>query len=199
MANQKLRARRSLRMAAIFGALVVGPVGVFATALPITDNGILMFSNLPGLPFGITSTVPYINWGGGSTCVPGTTHPMAVSGFSNLFLAPSSGTIQDLPALPPPTLTNFLTVSGAGALIGQTIHFDLASVPVNGPSNVGNCASNAPLNSCAPAFSPFTLLEDITGTQVTILFSVLMNAYTGTSASGITPYRAVFSLNQSGS
>jgi hypothetical protein len=84
MENQKLRARRLLRMAALLGALVVGPIGVFATALPIMDNGILMFSNQPGVLVGITSMAPCINWGGGSTCVTGTTTTLGTTGLIHL-------------------------------------------------------------------------------------------------------------------
>lgn len=181
-------------------ALAISPTNVFATALPLTDSGILTIANTSGTVFGIT-TYPLIciNWGGGSTCVQGTTHQMAVSGVSNLFSTATSATnqIKDLPVLPPPTITQFQTVLGAGALAGQTINFDLTSVPfTNGGAGFGDCLSNAPNNVCSPPFSPFTFQENSTGTGVTISFSVTLAAYTGTSASGSTPYVGTFSTDQ---
>jgi len=186
-------------MAVIFGALVVGPIGAFAMALPLSDSGILILSNVQGTGVGITSVPTCINWGGGTTCVPGTQHQMAVSGYSNIFItAGVTNLIKDLPAVPPPTTVTDFMIVYAAISPGPQIEFDLTSIPVNGPVSGGNCTSNAPLNSCTPAYSPYTFVEDITGTQVTISFSALMNAYIGGSASGFTPYRAVFSTHQSG-
>ena len=121
---------------------------------------------------------------------------MSVSGSSNLFLTPSTGLIKDLTSLTPSNVTDFETVSGAGALSGQTIHLDLASFVLG--AGAGNCASNAAFNICNPAGSAFTLSEDSTGTQVSISFTALLNAYTGTSASGTSGYRAIFTSQFSG-
>ena len=172
---------------------------IFATPLPITDSGILQIGGLQGALVGVTSAPPCISWSGSPTCSGFTAHQMAVSGSSNLFSTSASATdtIKDLPSFPPPTLTDFETVLGAGTLAGQTIHFDLAHVFVNGPTNVGNCSSNAALNSCTPANSPFTFSMDSTGQQLTISFSVLMDAYTGTNST-FTQYLGVFSTQQSG-
>jgi hypothetical protein len=190
--------KRSTFLAVAGIALAVSPTNIFATALPLSDSGILEISNLGGALVGITTSPVCINWGGGSTCVAGTTHQMSVSGVSNLFSTAPSATdqIKDLPSFPPPTLTVFQTVLGAGAVAAQTINFDLTSVLTNG--GFGNCASNAPLNSCSPPNSPFTFSEDATGTQVALSFTVTLNAYTGTSATGATAYIGVFSTQQSG-
>jgi len=188
-----------LRVFFAFGLLAVGSTTVFATALPITDSGILQLQNLTGELVGVTSVPPCINWGGAATCTAGTSQEMGVSGSSNLFSTATSVTdqIMDLSGLGP--LTNFETVAGAGALAGQTVDFNLVTLVLpNGGAGFGNCASNAANNSCNPAGSPFTFSEDSTGTQLTISLTTTMNAYTGTFASGDTPYRGIFTTQQSG-
>jgi hypothetical protein len=188
--------------AALLSVLTLGATSAFATALPITDSGLLSIANQSGSLVSIGADPFCINWGGGATCVAGTTHAMSVSGISNDFLDPSTGTIQDLVGLPGPTLTNFETVSGGGALTGQTIHFDLTSIPlINGGLGLGTCtgpAADAADNTCAPPSSPFKLSEDDFASQVTVQFSALLNAYTGASGSGTTAYRAIFSTTYSG-
>lgn len=183
----------------ILGICATCASGAFATALPITDSGVLAISNVGGSLVGITTTPSFcVNWGGGSTCVAGTTHQMTVSGVSNLFSTSTSATDQIKDLTGTGALTSFETVLGAGALAGQTIIFDLTSIPTNGAVAVGNCGSNAAFNTCTPAFSPFTFSEDSTGTQVSISFSTLMNAFTGSSATGVTGYRGVFTTQVSG-
>lgn len=189
LSNREIK-RRSLRTAVMFGVLTVGSIDAFATAIPIIDSGILTIGNTTGVLVGITSVPFCINWGGGSACA-GASHPVSISGLSADFFPGSAGTIKDVSAVP---VVDFLDVSG---LFG-TIHFDLISLPVNPGVDVGICTSNAPLNTCTPALSPFTLSQDVTGTQVTIAFAALMNAYTGASTSGSTPYKARFSTNLSG-
>jgi len=123
---------------------------------------------------------------------------MSVAGASNLFSTATNSTdqIKDIAGFGPVTL--FETVSGAGALAGQTVNFDLLSVTLtDGGAGFGNCASNAGGNSCSPAGSPFTFTEDPTGTQVSISFSTLLSAYTGTSAGGTTAYSGIFSTQLS--
>lgn len=120
---------------------------------------------------------------------------MDVSGPSDLFQV-GTGTITDVSNAPLPLIA-FETVPGAGALSGQTINFDLTSIPTSS-ATVGNCTSNAAFNSCTPAFSPITLAEDSTGLQVTITFTTLIDGYTGSSLSGSTAYRALFTTQQSG-
>jgi len=179
-------------------ALALGMSNAFATSLPITDSGVLQIGNLQGSLVGLTADPFCFNWGGGSTCVAGTTHQMAVSGSSNVFsTAPSaSDQIKDLTNFGP--LVDFETVLGAGALAGQTVHFDLVSLVLpNGGAGFGNCGSNAANNSCSPAGAPVVLTEDATGTQVTASFTALLDAYTGTN-SNFTPYRGLFTTQFSG-
>jgi len=187
--------------AALLSVLTLGATSAFATALPITDSGLLSIANQAGSLVAITADPFCINWGGGTTCT-GATHAMSVSGTSNDFLAPSTGTIMDLSGLPGPFVVNFETVSGSGALTGQTIHFDLNSIPlINGGLGLGTCtgpAADAADNTCAPPSSPFKLSEDDFASQVTVQFSALLSAYTGASGSGTTAYRAIFSTTYSG-
>jgi hypothetical protein len=177
------------------------PNGAWATALPIVDSGSLAISNIGGSLVGLT-TIPFcINWSGGSTCGAGTTHGMAVSGISNDFAIGISAidAIKDVTGIPGPVITDFEMVQGAGALAGQTVNFNLTSISLaNGGIGLGNCGSNAPDNTCAEANSPFKLSEDDFASQVTVTFSVSLDAYTGASASGTTAYRGIFSTTYSG-
>jgi hypothetical protein len=201
--EQKMKEVRfvSLKLVALAAAaLAISPTNIFATALPITDSGILTIANLGGTLVGVTSSpTTCINWAGGSTCVANTQHQYSVSGVSNLFSTTASANdlIKDLPSLPPPTLTDFLQVQGAGAIVGSIAMFDLTSVPLTaGGAGFGNCLSNAANNSCSPPGSPFTFQESSTGTDVTVSFSTQLLAYTGTSASGTTAYTGTFSTDQ---
>ena len=187
---------RRLTLTALAIALATFAVsGAFATALPITDTGVLL---LNGTSMGISSVpAPCINFAGGATCA-GASHSMSVSGSSNLFSAPSSGTIKDIGVTFP--ISQFETVAGAGALSGQTINFDLTSLQLNA-STTGTCSGpnvNNALNTCSLAGSPFVLAESVSGTQVSLQFAVLLNAYTGTAGSGVTSYIGTFSTQLSG-
>lgn len=199
MLNDKFCQRLVIAVAVAI-ILTVGAAGTFADSLPITDSGILQIENLQATTVGITSApLLCLNWAGGSSCpTPLSTSEFGVSGSSNLFDTSSSATdqIKNVGFAAPPTLTDFETVLGAGAVAGQTINFDLTSLVTNGGSAAGNCTSNANFNSCTPAGSPFTLIENPAG--VSISFSVLLNAYTFTSASGDTPYQGVFTTEVSG-
>jgi len=87
-----------------------------------------------------------------------------------------------------------MTVMGRGAEAGNTINFDFSSLVINTGATVGNCSSNAAFNSCTPAGSPFTFIESSTGTQLDIMFTALLKAYTGSSATGSTAYEALFTI-----
>lgn len=180
-------------------ALIVLAIGsahsTFAAAIPTSDGGILHLANVTGNLVGVTTFPPCINWGGGSTCTPILTHNVAVGGASADFLAPSIGLIKDLTGT---AAVGFETIPGGTSVGGATVNFDLVKLFTNGPTAIGNCGSNAPLNTCTPANSPFTLAEDITGTQVSISFAVSLNAYTGSSATGSRPYIGIFTTQQSG-
>ena len=157
---------------------------------------------MQGSLVGITAEPFCINWGGGATCVAGTTQQMAVSGLSGDFSTAASATdqIKDLTTFGP--LPDFETAAGGPTVGGATVNFDLLTLVLpNGGAGFGICsggAANAANNSCSPAGAPVTLSEDSTGTQVTIAFSALMEAYTGANGSGETPYRGIFTTQYSG-
>jgi hypothetical protein len=188
---------RRIALAPVFVAgLIFGPARAFGTALPALppgDGGLLLmhWNNI-----GIGTAPLCITWIGATNCV-GSTSSIGVISISPLFeLLSPAGTIKDIGAAVP--LIDFVTVMGGRLVSGALVYFDLVSVPTNGSVTAGNCGSNLPLNTCTPALSPFTYSEDITGNQVTISSAALMNGYTGTSASGSTPYMARFSTNLSG-
>jgi len=177
--------------------LTLGAISAFATAIPIPpDGGVLSTTALSGTLVGVTTVPACINWGGGSTCVAGVTHQFDVNGSSTIFSTASSAVdqIKDFSSNPPPDLVDFQTVLGAGALAGQTIHFDLSQVVI--PGGFGVC-DNSLNNQCNPAGSPFVFATDAIG-NVKISFSIREKAYTGSSASGFTPYKGVFETTLSG-
>ena len=178
-----------------FVGLAVMPTNGYATALIIPDQGILTVGNQVGTLVGVSTTPACIDWDGVGACSSALTN-IAVSGVSSIF-AVGTGTIADILS-GVSEATPFETVTGAGAEAGNTINFNLTSLVNNTGANVGNCASNAAFNTCTPSGSPFTLSEDSTGTQVSIQFSALLAAYTGSSITGTTPYRAVFTTQESG-
>jgi len=189
-------ARKSLLSVALTVLAIGSSPSIFAAAIPTADGGILQLSNFTGNLVGVTTFPPCINWGGGSTC-SGATHPVAVSGASADFLAPSTGLIRDQNGTAA-SAVGFEAIPGGIAVGGATVNFDLVKFFTNGSVPVGNCLSNAPLNTCTPPNSPFTFTEDITGGQVGISFSVSLNAYTGSSSTGVTPYIGVFTTQLSG-
>lgn len=198
----KGKGRMSHRIQCGISALAVAFVGLsatatngYATALIIPDQGILTIGNQIGTLVGVSTTPPCIDWDGVGACGTALT-TMNVSGTSSIFQV-GTGTIADILA-GVSEATPFETVTGAGAETGNTINFNLTSLVTNTGAAAGNCASDAALNTCTPAGSPFTLSEDITGTQLTIQFSALLSAYTGSSSTGATPYRAVFTTQESG-
>jgi hypothetical protein len=189
-------------------AIAFQPTNILANPLPLSDSGILTVTSQGNL-LDWTTTPACFNWGGGTGCA-GATHNMAVTGATNLFSAPATGAIRDFSSFPPPTLVAFEAVNGAGSLAGDIINFDMTGTMI---SPFGDCTSNAAGNSCSPANSPFTLSEDGVGgpgSDVTIKFTVFLNAYTcpggvtgttgGCNSSNtlFTPYKAQFKFDVNG-
>src|ERR1039458_53716 len=146
------RFQRFTLMAAVFIGLALGATNMFATAILIPpDGGILQVSNLAGSLVGITTITPCISWVGSITCA-GASHPMNVSGSSLLYVTGSgAGMIKDIGLAPPPTLVDFKDVTGGptSSIPGQTIHFDLTSIPIIPASGGTSCTppfDNAPGN-----------------------------------------------------
>ena len=180
-----------MRSLLLLTPLLLAPMlPAFADALPITDSGILRVSTSNGA---ISFSPLCFNFAGGATCVGGDSGSMTVTGLSNLFSAPSTGTIKSVAGTG--ALSDFETVQGAGALASQTIHFDLTDIQVNA-TTTGNCSSNAAGTSCSQAGSPFTLTED--ASSLTISFKADLVAYTGSKAAGSTEYTASFTTQAAG-
>jgi hypothetical protein len=99
---------------------------------------------------------------------------------SGAFLGTTSVTQGNLAGAPTltPNLTGWSTFTGAA---GGPIIFDLQTINA-GVGTVGDCSSNAIGSRCTPAGSGITLEQLATG--VSISFSGVGIAYTGTSASG---------------
>jgi hypothetical protein len=106
-------------------------------------------------------------------------------------------TIKDLPAGVLLPLVDFETIQSP--LPGGVVFFDLTAINIPAVPAGNNCTTFALNAICTPGGgSPFTLIQT-SATQVSINFSVLMSAYTGTSASGTTPYQGIFTTQLSGS
>jgi hypothetical protein len=200
MRIQEVLSKRLALVALAGGFLAMVPAHVWANALPIgslvpPDTGELDISNISGTLVGVTSIPPCINWSGGTTCsTPLATTNFTVGGNSALFSNTPSATdqIKNVGTPPPPTETDFETVLGGTAVGGATVHFDLVQIVINSGASAGNCNSNAAFTTCTPHNSPFTFTENSLGNGITISFTVLLNAYTVSSAGGVTPYSASF-------
>jgi len=188
-----------LRLVAVAAALAIGSSNLWAEAL-LTGSmgGGLNLSNMTGALVGVTSAC--INWQYNidTTCQTATGVQDSVSGTDTTLFAVGStatDTIKDIPAGVATPLVDFETVAGGSGGAGE-VFFDLTSVTI--PGAFGNCASGAVNNSCnAGGGSPFILTQN-TSNQVTVSFSASLDGYTGTSATGTTPYSAVFSTTFSG-
>lgn len=175
----------------------MGASSVSATALPLTDAGVLMISNSGAVPLGISmaGTTVCFNWTGG-VCSAHTVGTV-VSGISNIFqTAPSAADQITGFASTGLPVSKFETVAGAGTLLGQTISFDLESLLT--PSGFATCTSStAAGTACNPSGTPFVLLQNAAG-GMSISFTVDLDAYTGTTAAGFTAYQGVFTSQLAG-
>jgi hypothetical protein len=119
---------------------------------------------------------------------------MTVSGGDTTdFTIPSTGTIDDIPQNASFPISHFESIPGP---LG-TVFFDLTAVPA-ATSPVGNdCSSGAVGSVCVPPGSPFTFVQK-TADQVDVSLAAALEAYTGTTATGETPYSAIFSTTLSG-
>lgn len=79
------------------------------------------------------------------------------------------------------------------------MNFDLTSfIAPTLPSGASNdCSSGTPGSVCIPPGSPFEFIQQDTN-QVVVDLALGMEAYTGSSSTGETPYKGVFSTTLSG-
>jgi hypothetical protein len=118
--------------------------------------------------------------------------------FATLLPGTVGGTIQDLAGPPisgPISLLNFI-------MFNNGVVFDLTTVQPGGAPNCATVNGNLPNVSCTPVIggqvSPFVLTNSASGTNASVFFNVDVNAYTGTSASGISKYTGAFNTPSAG-
>ena len=179
--------------AIIFTSFAIAP-SIFATPIVVADGGVLSVSNLAGTMVGISNAC--INWGNPAACQQTTGIQDSASSIDTTdFIGGSTpvDTIKDLTAGELLPVVDFQTAQSP--LPGGVVNFDLISFVMPGAS--GNCTLTTAPNLCSLAGSPFTFLQQ-TSDQVVISFATTEIAYTGTSASGSTPYQGIFSATLSG-
>jgi hypothetical protein len=128
-----------------------------------------------------------------ASCQPaGSTGSFLVISGSAPFAYPDPGTIKDLPPATN-TLSQFLTIATP-----TNVFFDLTSVQST-TTQVGTCGltgDTANLDSCELANSPF-VITNLNGNAY-IAFTTTLAGYTGTLASGSTPFQGIFSTTIAG-
>jgi hypothetical protein len=182
-------------LAALACFLAIAPGNIYATAIITSGSGVVSLSPLTGTLVGVSNAC--INWMSTNPCPPGATVQDSVSSLdSSVFTSGStaSDTIKDLLATASFPISLFETIQSP--LPGGVVNFDLESFVV--PGAFGNCTSGAVGNSCNPGGgSPFDF-QQISSNQVEVSFALNMLAYTGTLASGSTPYNGGFNTTLSG-
>jgi hypothetical protein len=199
---------RSLTLSALTVIfLTIGSNSLLATAIPVTGPyfGELDISNLGGLLVGVSTTTGSqtgcVNFntaiGGSASATCGTSSPvnMSVSGLDPIdFTFPSTGTIKNIPQ-GTTAITTWETVPSP--LAGGTVFFDLTAVPAGVNSGTNDCTGDVG-STCVPSSTSPFVFRQVSTNQVQISFVVDAIAYTGTSASGNTPYIANFQTSLSG-
>jgi hypothetical protein len=108
------------------------------------------------------------------------------------------GTIQDL-VNPPISGNNFLN---AFIVFNNGVIFDLTYIVPGGAGPCNAALANNPGYSCTPVISgvtsPFTLTNSSDASNASVFFNVQVDAYTGTAASGTTPYVGAFNTPSAG-
>jgi len=175
-------------------ALVVVPKSS-ATVIPTSGSGVVNLSNLSGTMVAISNAC--INWDSAAPCVGGTAVEDSVSSSDpTVFTSGSTAldTIKDLTAGGSFPVVDFETVQSP--LPGGDVNFDLTGFFV--PGAFGNCTSATVGTACNPGGgSPFDFFQS-SQNSVVLSFTVDEIAYTGTSASGSTPYTSTFTTQLSG-
>jgi hypothetical protein len=155
----------------------------------------MQINNLTGTLVGVSNAC--INWNSAAPCTnpPGAVQD-TVSGQDPSVFTVGTGTIKDLPAGVVTPLVDFMTAQSP--LPGGVVHFDLTSIFIPALPAGNNCTVFALSAICNPGGgSPFLLTQN-SANQVGISFSTVENAYTGTSASGVTVYDSIFTTQFSG-
>jgi hypothetical protein len=108
------------------------------------------------------------------------------------------GTIQDL-VNPPISGANFLS---GFITFSNGIFFDLTYIVPGGAAPCDAALVNNANYSCTPVIggvtSPFTLTNSSDASNASVFFNVQVDAYTGTAATGTTPYVGAFNTPSAG-
>jgi len=173
--------------AVIVALILPGVAG--AAALNVSGGGILNGGNLSVAVSGNGITAGCINFfnlamdacdlSGSNTFVVG------APSDSNLFTFGSTAQIKDIPAPNVLPETAFLAIPGP-----STVHFDVTSVVL--PNQVACTAGNVS-ETCSIGNFVFSQTCDASNVcNVLVSFSLKADAYTGTHATGFTPYAVTF-------
>ena len=166
--------------------MAITPASVFATAIPLGGGGVLNLANMIGGVVGVSSVPACVAFSGNTATCNGTSGD-AVSGTDPIF--GTTGTIKDIStSFPIIGFETVVTTSGPSPAI-----FDLMSIMT--PSGFSACTATTNSGSCSTG--TFVLTQN-SPTQVSIGLTTNLIGYTGTSASGFTPYIGVFTTQISG-
>lgn len=178
--------KRSSLIPIAFAVVAMTPINVFATAIPLGGGGVANFSNMSGVLVGVTTAPPCIAFSGASVCSGAVTGDL-VSGTDPIF--GTTGTIKDIGTTFPVISfqTANLTIAGGPAI------WDLTSLDV--PSGFAACTTSTNSGSCSTGTF---VLTQASPTQVSISLAANEIGYLGSSATGSTPYSAIFTTQLSG-
>jgi len=198
---------QSLPLAALASVLAIAPGNIYATPIIVSGvgtgpgSGNVSLANMAGTFVGVAGGAnPCLDFGFPAACQ--TTAPIqdAVSSMDTTnFVSGSTAadTIKDVFLFGPLPVVDFETVQSP--LAGGMVQFNLTSIVTPATPVGNNCSTFSPSAVCAPGGGSPLILTQEGSSQVNVTFSVDLAAYTGTSATGTTPYLGVFSTNLSGS
>jgi len=207
--KMKKKLLQSLPLAALASFLAIAPGNIYATPIIVTGigtgpgSGNLSLANMAGTFVGVGGGVnPCLDFGYPAACQTVTGIQDSVSTMDTTSFTSGStaaDTIKDVFLLGALPVVDFETVQSP--LAGGVVNFDLTSIVTPATPVGNNCTTYASNAVCSPGGgSPFILTQEGTAQnpQVNVTFSVDLAAYTGTSATGTTPYIGIFSTNLSG-
>jgi hypothetical protein len=179
----------------VFIGALVGPAAI-ADASPITGTVAL------GATFGVSATtIDFFGNAAFNCAVVGAgvdgcfiTGGAPSGSFGALTPGTVGGSIKDL--IGPPisgsiSLANFMTFNNG-------IIFDLTTVVPGGAPDCATINGNVANATCTPVIggqvSPFVLTNDAAAANVMVSFSLQVAAYTGSKATGFSPYQGLFNF-----
>jgi hypothetical protein len=185
---QRLSRCSILKVTAV-SIFALAPASVFATSISLTNGGRLFTFSSQEVVLSRTC----IDFNAGVCLFPGSApEAVVVPSDTTVFAQDSGGPIEDIPFAHALPIVDFETLYSPASV---PIYFDLTSLVQPGAS--GNCTSYAVNATCSVAGMPFVFTQ-ISANEISVTFEANEIAYTGTSASGSTPYLGVFSAEIGG-